>query len=53
VTALRDDGYSGFASLEPHLALGHAMGGFSGAALFGRAARAFTSLLDSIGVATA
>ncbi|MEY9931029.1 sugar phosphate isomerase/epimerase [Catenulispora sp. GP43] len=53
LTALRDDGYAGFASLEPHLALGHAMGGFSGPALFGRAARAFTGLLDTIGVATA
>jgi sugar phosphate isomerase/epimerase len=52
LTALRDDGYSGFASLEPHLLLGHAMGGFSGPALFGRAARAFAALLDSIGVAT-
>lgn len=53
VTALRDDGYVGFASLEPHLALGHAFGGFSGPTEFGRAARAFTTLLDSIGVATA
>jgi sugar phosphate isomerase/epimerase len=53
LTALRDDGYAGFASLEPHLALGHALGGFSGPALFGTAARAFTALLDSIGVATA
>ena len=53
VTALRDDGYVGFASLEPHLALGHAFGGFSGPTEFGRAARAFTTLLSSIGVATA
>ena len=53
LTALRDDGYTGFASLEPHLALGHTLGGFSGPALFGRAARAFTGLLDTIGVATA
>jgi sugar phosphate isomerase/epimerase len=53
VTALRDDGYAGFASLEPHLALGHAFGGFSGPTEFGRAARAFTTLLSSIGVATA
>ncbi len=53
LTALRDDGYNGFASLEPHLALGHAMGGFSGPALFGKAARAFAGLCDSIGVATA
>ncbi|MEY9860135.1 sugar phosphate isomerase/epimerase [Catenulispora sp. GAS73] len=53
LTALRDDGYTGFASLEPHLALGHATGGFSGPELFGRAARALASLLDTIGVATA
>jgi sugar phosphate isomerase/epimerase len=53
LTALRDDGYAGFASLEPHLAAGHSLGGFSGPASFGRAARAFTALLDSIGVATA
>jgi sugar phosphate isomerase/epimerase len=52
VTALRDDGYAGFASLEPHLALGHSLGGFSGPAEFGRAARAFAALLSSIGVAT-
>jgi sugar phosphate isomerase/epimerase len=53
LTALRDDGYGGFASLEPHLALGHALGGFSGPEQFGRAARALRALLDSIGVATA
>jgi len=53
LTALRDDGYTGFASLEPHLILGHWLGGFSGPALFGRAARAFTGLLATIGVATA
>jgi sugar phosphate isomerase/epimerase len=50
LTALRDDGYEGFASLEPHLALRHHLGGFSGPALFGRAARAFAILTDSIGV---
>ena len=53
LTALRDDGYTGFASLEPHLALSHATGGFSGPELFGRAARALAGLLDTIGVATA
>ena len=50
LTALRDDGYTGVASLEPHLATGHALGGFSGPAQFGRAARALRTLLDSIGV---
>ena len=52
LTALRDDGYSGFASLEPHLAAQHALGGFSGPAAFGQAARAFAGLLTEIGVAT-
>jgi sugar phosphate isomerase/epimerase len=50
VTALRDDGYDGFASLEPHLAAQDALGGFSGPAEFGRAARAFAALTASIGV---
>jgi sugar phosphate isomerase/epimerase len=53
VTALRDAGYAGFASLEPHLAAGFSLGGFSGPAAFGRAARAFARLLDRIGVTTA
>jgi sugar phosphate isomerase/epimerase len=53
ITALRDDGYSGFASLEPHLADTHALGGFSGPAAFGRAARAFAKLTNQIGVQTA
>ena len=52
LTALRDDGYTGFASLEPHLAAQHALGGFSGPAAFGQAARAFAGLLAEIGVAT-
>jgi sugar phosphate isomerase/epimerase len=46
--ALRDDGYSGFASLEPHLVDTGALGGFSGPAAFGLAARAFRSLADSL-----
>ncbi len=50
LTALRDDGYAGFASLEPHLALQTATGGFSGPAAFGRAARAFAALTNEIGV---
>lgn len=52
LTALRDDGYSGFASLEPHLNETHALGGFSGPAAFGEAARAFAGLLAEIGVTT-
>jgi len=43
LTALRDDGYAGFTSLEPHL-------GIRGPAEFGRAARAFTTLTTAIGV---
>ena len=50
MTALRDDGYTGFASLEPHLAEQHGLGGFSGPAAFGRAAAAFAALTASIGV---
>jgi sugar phosphate isomerase/epimerase len=50
VAALRDDGYAGFASLEPHLAIQHSMGGFSGPAAFGRAARAFAVLTGEAGV---
>jgi sugar phosphate isomerase/epimerase len=53
VTALRDRGYTGFASLEPHLADTNSLGGFSGPAEFGRAARAFALLTDRIGVITA
>jgi sugar phosphate isomerase/epimerase len=52
LTALRDDGYTGFASLEPHLDEAHALGGFSGPAAFGQAARAFSGLLSQIGVGT-
>jgi len=50
LTALRDDGYSGFASLEPHLIYSDSFGGFSGAAAFGLAARAFRRATDSLGI---
>jgi sugar phosphate isomerase/epimerase len=50
LTALRDDGYTGFASLEPHLTDVDALGGFSGPEAFGRAGRAFRRLTDQIGV---
>jgi len=50
LTALRDAGYSGYASLEPHLTDVNSLGGFSGPAAFGRAGRAFRSLTDQIGV---
>ncbi len=44
IAALAADGYTGFASLEPHLAQAHHLGGFSGPVAFGRAARAFSHL---------
>lgn len=50
LAALHDDGYTGFASMEPHLAAAHELGGFSGPAAFGVATRAFTGLLDRVGV---
>ncbi|WP_104092165.1 sugar phosphate isomerase/epimerase [Arthrobacter sp. GMC3] len=50
LTALCRDGYTGFASLEPHLAAQHELGGFSGPEAFGEAARAFRTVTDAIGV---
>jgi sugar phosphate isomerase/epimerase len=50
LTALRDDGYVGYASLEPHLSAAHALGGYSGPDAFGTAARAFAGLTASLGV---
>ncbi|MBT2247277.1 sugar phosphate isomerase/epimerase [Arthrobacter sp. BHU FT2] len=50
VAALKADGFSGFASLEPHLASAHELGGFSGPVAFGIAARAFAALADKHGV---
>lgn len=44
VAALKEDGFNGFASLEPHLASAHELGGFSGPVAFGVAARAFAAL---------
>lgn len=53
ITALRDDGYTGFASLEPHLSEQNALGGFSGAGSFGQAARAFRSAAEAVGITLA
>lgn len=50
IAALKADGYSGFASLEPHLASAHELGGFSGPVAFGAAARAFAALAAKNGV---
>jgi sugar phosphate isomerase/epimerase len=46
VRALRDDGFDGFFSLEPHLAISGVGGGFSGAELFATAHAAFVALLE-------
>ena len=50
VRALRANGFDGFFSLEPHLGIGHRMGGFSGPALFTKAWRAFTEMLSTEGI---
>ena len=50
IGALAADGFAGFASLEPHLAEAHDLGGFSGPLGYGRAARAFRSIAESAGV---
>jgi sugar phosphate isomerase/epimerase len=50
VRALSHDGFDGFFSLEPHLSLGFATGGFSGPELFQQAWRDFTDLLKTEGI---
>lgn len=47
IRTLRNDGFDGFFSMEPHLAHAGASGGFSGAELFGVATKAFTDLLKA------
>jgi sugar phosphate isomerase/epimerase len=47
--ALRDDGYAGLLSLEPHLARGGQFGGFTGPDLFPRAVTALRDLLSGLG----
>jgi len=49
--ALRDDGFDGFFSMEPHLAFAERTGGFSGADLFSAATHAFTDLLSAEDIA--
>jgi len=46
---LREDGYDGFFSLEPHLTSGGQFSGFSGPDLFRHASQALQGLLKSIG----
>jgi sugar phosphate isomerase/epimerase len=48
--SLRDDGFDGFFSLEPHLTESGALGGYSGPERFTTACNAFTSLLDDDGI---
>lgn len=50
IAALREDGFEGFFSLEPHLANAHHLGGFSGPFAFGVAGRAFGRVLAEAGV---
>lgn len=53
IRALREDGFDGFFSLEPHLGSAHALGGFSGPDLFTEAHTVFTELLKGEGIAYA
>jgi sugar phosphate isomerase/epimerase len=53
IRALREDGFDGFFSLEPHLGTQNALGGFSGADLWTQAHAAFTGILRSEGIAYA
>jgi sugar phosphate isomerase/epimerase len=48
--ALRDSGFSGFMSLEPHLALAGRAGGFSGPDKFRQAVQALKRLLDDLSI---
>jgi sugar phosphate isomerase/epimerase len=50
IRALCHDGFDGFFSLEPHLSVGTAAGGFSGPKLFRRAWQDFTDLLKAEGI---
>lgn len=51
LTSLQDDGFEGFCSLEPHLAMAGHAGGFSGPDLFRQATGAFQRLLREQGIA--
>jgi sugar phosphate isomerase/epimerase len=50
IAALRDSGFAGFMSLEPHLDLAGRNGGFSGPDKFRQAARALKGLLEELSV---
>jgi sugar phosphate isomerase/epimerase len=51
IAALRDSGFDGFFSLEPHLLQAESFGGFSGPELWTRASQAFKALLRQQGIA--
>jgi sugar phosphate isomerase/epimerase len=51
LSALRDSGFEGFMSLEPHLDRAGRQGGFSGPDKFRRAAQALKSLLSELSIA--
>jgi sugar phosphate isomerase/epimerase len=50
LAALRDTGFAGYVSLEPHLAGAGRFGGFSGPAEFRRAAQALKALLGELAI---
>jgi sugar phosphate isomerase/epimerase len=50
LAALRDSGFEGFVSLEPHLARAGRHGGFSGPEGFVRASRALKSILNDLAI---
>jgi sugar phosphate isomerase/epimerase len=49
LAAAKEDGYQGYLSLEPHLAVAGRAGGFSGSTLFGTAAEALRTILADLG----
>jgi sugar phosphate isomerase/epimerase len=50
LAALRDSGFEGFVSLEPHLARAGRYGGFSGPEGFTRASRSLKFILNELGI---
>jgi sugar phosphate isomerase/epimerase len=50
LAALRDSGFAGYVSLEPHLATAGRFGGFSGPGDFRRAAQALKALLTDLSI---
>jgi sugar phosphate isomerase/epimerase len=50
LSALRDSGFEGYVSLEPHLGQAGRYGGFSGPEGFRRASRALKALLDELSI---